>query len=374
MEGKKVEFLYLSEPDMIKAGVLDMSSCVQVIDETFKLLGQGDYLMGGPMENSHGLMLWFPKEPRGGHMPVAGPDRRFMAMPAYLGGRFNVAGQKWYGSNVANPARGLPRSILMVTLNDIDTSEPLAHMSGNLVSSMRTGAVPGVATKYLQSDGASVIGVIGAGVISRACLLAIAETLKNKKEARVYDLVKEKSQAFSDEMKALTGIDVHPVDTLEEAVRGCDIISVATSGAAQAEIKDEWVKAGAVIALTGTAKISDQLYMDSRIVVDNWKMHEEWIAEGQTHPDGIDSIMSWAPSAPLLKLYLDGRKKREDIHSLGDIALGSEPGRTDNKEKIIFVTGGMPVEDVAWAYQVYCRAKEQGIGQKLLLWDSPHWF
>ena len=58
----KIEFLYLSEEDMIQAGVLDMKKCVKVIDEMFKVVGKGDYLMGGPNENEHGIMLWFPEE------------------------------------------------------------------------------------------------------------------------------------------------------------------------------------------------------------------------------------------------------------------------------------------------------------------------
>lgn len=42
MAGKKTEFLYLSEPDMIKAGVLDVKRCVDVAEETFALLSEGD--------------------------------------------------------------------------------------------------------------------------------------------------------------------------------------------------------------------------------------------------------------------------------------------------------------------------------------------
>lgn len=49
-----------------------------------------------------------------------------MAMPAYLGGVFDMAGMKWYGSNCANKEKGLPRSILMLTLNDKDTGAPVA--------------------------------------------------------------------------------------------------------------------------------------------------------------------------------------------------------------------------------------------------------
>ena len=100
-----LDFIYLSEEDMIAAGVLNMKKCVQTMDDVFHLLGEGDYLMGGPYENSHGLMLWFPLKKRTEKMPVAGPDRRFMSMPAFLGGRFNVCGEKWYGSNVENTKR-----------------------------------------------------------------------------------------------------------------------------------------------------------------------------------------------------------------------------------------------------------------------------
>lgn len=42
----KVDFLYLDEPQMVKAGVTDMHHCVEVMEEAFHLLGQGDYVMG----------------------------------------------------------------------------------------------------------------------------------------------------------------------------------------------------------------------------------------------------------------------------------------------------------------------------------------
>ena len=146
--GKRTEFLYLSEQDMIDAGVLDAARCVDVCEEVFSLLATGDYLMGGPNHNSHGMGVVFPKETQFPNMPVAGPDRRFVAMPGYLGGRFDVCGLKWYGSNQANPKRGLPRSVLTVQLNDKETGEPLCLMSANLLSSARTGGVPAVAARY----------------------------------------------------------------------------------------------------------------------------------------------------------------------------------------------------------------------------------
>ena len=91
----RVDFLYLDEPSMIKAGVKDMHACVETMVEVYQLLGQGDYVMGGKNHNSHGVKIVFPKTSPFPNMPLDGPDRRFMAMVAYLGGRFNVAGEKW---------------------------------------------------------------------------------------------------------------------------------------------------------------------------------------------------------------------------------------------------------------------------------------
>ena len=104
--GQKTEFLFMSEPDCIAAGVLDAKLCVDNAEEVFRLLAQGDYLMGGAGRNSHGLPLVFPETSPFPAMPLAGPDRRFVALPAYLGGRFDVCGVKWYGSNAANGMLG----------------------------------------------------------------------------------------------------------------------------------------------------------------------------------------------------------------------------------------------------------------------------
>ena len=127
----KIDFLYLSEPDMIKAGVKDMKACVESMEKMLLLLKAGDYRMGGENGNSHGCMIMFPDHPKFPGMPRNTQDRRFMAMPAYLGGDYQMAGVKWYGSNIENKEKGLPRSILMMTLSDKDTGAPLAFMSAN---------------------------------------------------------------------------------------------------------------------------------------------------------------------------------------------------------------------------------------------------
>ena len=163
-----IDFLYLSEEDMIWAGVLDADRCVKTMEDVMSLFGKGDYIMGGPKGDEHGLQINFPKAKDIADFPLDnGPDRRFNAMPAYLGGRFQIAGQKWYGSNHENLKIGLPRSILMATLNDVDTGAPIAYMSANLLSAMRTGAMPAMAAGYLANKDSKVLSILGPGVINK---------------------------------------------------------------------------------------------------------------------------------------------------------------------------------------------------------------
>ncbi len=368
-----LDFLFLSEPDMLKAGVLDMKRCVRSMDDMFHVMGEGDYLMGSPSENHHGMMLWFPEKKRSEKMPVAGPDRRFMAMPAYLGGRFNVCGNKWYGSNIENQKKGLPRSILTVMLNDVDTGAPLALMSANLLSSMRTGAIPGVAVKYLQKKGASVLGVIGAGVISRSCLIAIRETMTALKEVRVYDLFPEKAQRFAEEMGRELSLNIRAVGSMREAVEGCEVVSVAASGLAPVEIADEWIAPGALIVATGAAMFSRECYLRNHVVFDNWKMHKDWLDELRDDPERLLGVNAGHPSAKLLLMVARGEVDGDHMVSFGDLLADPKLGRKSEDDVFLFLTGGMGTEDVAWGYDVYQEALRLGLGTRLTLWDKPHW-
>ena len=91
------------------------------------------------------------------------------------------------------------------------------------------------------------------------------------------------------------------------------------------------------------------------------------------HPDGIESTRDWAPSYQIFKLLQAGAVKEEDMISLSDVAVGKVSPRVSDEEKILFISGGLPVEDVSWGYTLYEEALKQGLGQELKLWDQAHW-
>ena len=369
--GKKTEFLYLSEQDMIDAGALDYARCIDVEEEIFRLLSVGDYVMGGDKHNSHGIMMKFPKESPFPNMPTDAPDRRFMAMPAYVGGRFNVAGQKWYGSNIINPTRGLPRSILMVMLNDADTCEPLALMSGNLISSVRTGCVPAVGVRHLARKDAEVCACIGAGPVSKACFEGIVLEAKNLKKLIVCDLILEKAEAFAKEMSEKYGIEAKGTTCLEEAVRSGDIISVAASSVKPINLVNDWLKKGSLIIFSGRCNIDEDYFMSSKLIVDNAKMHEVYFDEHMMLPENERFINGIGVQA--YRMMYEGKLPPvTETVSLGDIICGTKVGRESDDDRICFIAGGMPVWDVGWGFDLYNSAKEKGLGQTLTLWEDPY--
>ena len=374
MNEAKVDFLYLSEKDMIAAGVENMAGCVDAMEEMFKLMKVGDYRMGGANGNSHGCMVMFPEKSPFPEMPVDGPDRRFMAMPAYLGAPFDMAGMKWYGSNAENRKKGLPRSILMLTLNDKDTGAPLAYMSANILSAYRTGAVPGVGFKYFAPEDAKVIGIIGPGVMSKTAFDA-AMTVRPgielvKVKGRGLESLK-KFEAFVKEKYPQVRVEI--VDSIEEAVRDADIVSAATSSPTgdpneYPYIKEEWIKKGAIIETTAALRFDDDFIINrARTVTDNIKLYEAW--EEEMKPEAYRTIP--IPAVHVMDLIEEGKMTKDQVDDLGDVLLGNIPVHRKKDEIVIYSVGGMPVEDVAWGTVVYRNALKKGIGTKLNLWDTP---
>ncbi len=361
-----IDFLYLNEADALKAGVDNLPRCVEVMEEMFRLLGEGDYLMGGANHNSHGMKIYFPESTPFKNMPIKGADRRFMALIGYLGGRYNVCGQKWYGSNMANKEKELPRSILTCMLNDPDTGAPLVLMSANILSAVRTGAVPGVAAKYMAKKDSKVLGLIGVGVIGKSCARSILETCKSLEEVKIYDISSDLAKSVANELSQTYGVKAYTVNTLEEAIRDSDILNFATAGEKSPELPEEWVKPGVLVLLPGSADMTKEFFTSQTIVVDNWKMYEAYKEEQQSLPGGFANNNSGICGS-LMDYVFGGILPLEKVINLGDVVAGKHTGRQSDKENIIFITDGMCVEDIAWAYEVYQNALKDNIGVKLNL-------
>ena len=362
---------------MIQAGVTDSAACVETMEETLILLADGDYRMAGASANSHGAQINFPAEPAHEGMPADGPDRRFMAMPAYLGGRFQSAGVKWYGSNTENRNHELPRSIHVFVLNDAVTGAPKAIMSANLLSAYRTGAVPGVGVKHLAVEDAETVGIIGPGVMSRTIFASALSQRPGIRRVKIKGRSEGSTRRVAEELRAkYPELEVEVVDSEKAAIEGSDILIAGTSTSPDGPsgfpyFKREWIKPGALILCPAAARFDDDFIAsdDANLVVDYTGLYGEWFNENG--PDITYEQLLGIPGNRWWDMTAEGTLAKDRLVNIGDIAAGRALGRVDDEQIFIYSIGGMPVEDVAWAYDVYHNALEQGIGTSLNLWHTP---
>lgn len=373
---QRVDFIYLNEQDMIRAGVKEMDKCIDSIEDMFVLLHKGDYRMGGENANEHGIRVSFPKTTDIEGMPIHKPDYRFMAMPAYLGGRFKMFGIKSYGSNPDNAQKGLPRSILMMQLMDAITGAPLAYMSANILSAMRTGATVGVGARHLPIKNPKTVGIIGPGTMSRytmAAFLSAQPTIETVK-------IKGRSQKGIDNFVSYckdtfpTIKDYIVCDEISEACKDSDIVFFGTTNAAKYEdnptVKKEWLKKGALVIAASALLVNTEFLSDKdvKLISDNYAMYDGW---GSGQPLPTQKNVSTLLGMGFYDAVTEGRISRESIVDIGEILSGEKSGRDNEEQILLYAVGGMPIEDVAWGYEIYMNALEKGIGTKLNVWDIP---
>lgn len=112
----------------------------------------------GDSANPHSSFLRFPHQERS----------RIISLPAYLGGAFEVAGNKWIASFPDNTRHGVPRASATLILNDCVSGYPFACMESSIVSATRTAAsaVLGAQT-LLGTRRARRVGIVGTGLIAQ---------------------------------------------------------------------------------------------------------------------------------------------------------------------------------------------------------------
>ncbi|MDR3363547.1 MAG: ornithine cyclodeaminase family protein [Clostridiales Family XIII bacterium] len=352
----KVEFLYLSQDDCVKAGGLDMKGALKATERSFFLHGKGDFIL--------------PPKPviRWGGEDSEETIGRIMSMPAWLGGSaykdeleakigigpVNTSGIKFIPSKPWNPAKyNLPRANAIEIIVDPETLMPQAIMDATLVSAMRTGAASGVAAKYLAKPGAKTLTVFGSSVIGKTQLLGVANALAGIERAKVYSPNAEHVKAFVEEMKGKVDVELVAATSYEDAQRGADVICTATMAKSPYIVPEWWDEGVTHIETSFWDTPPEALKYMGKIFADDW---------GQVKHHGAD--VSW-------RAVRDGFIPETAIcGNLGQVVTGELPGRGGSKEKIFFNPIGMGIHDLSEAFRVFESAKAQGIGRVLPLWDS----
>jgi ornithine cyclodeaminase len=345
MPGPDTSFRYLSQEDVVAAGGLDMAAVVDVIERAFRVKADGQVVM--PPK----VMITWSDEP--GTEELHG---RIMAMPAYVGGEFDVAGLKWIPSVPQNPERnGLPRANALVVLSARETGLPLAVMDGTIVSAMRTGAVTGVAVRHLAREDDAVACLLGAGVLAHTQLDALRVVMPALREVRVYDPNLERAARFADRQSQATGLGVSAAGSAEEAVRGAQVVVPATM-AVEPTFEPGWLDPGVTVVLVSSLDGPESLHaVTDLLVVDDWE-HES-THEGRYACRLVEAGILDAAGGEAVEL--------------SDVVAGRHPGRTAPGQRIVVSPVGLGMDDVTTAKYVLDRAAAAGLGTELRLRSGP---
>ncbi len=339
-------FIYLDQEEVIRAGALDMARVIERVELALSLLETGDVV-----DPPKSVLRW-SEDPE-----MESVRGRINFLSAYLGGDIDSVGMKWVGSFPANRDRGIPRATALIILNDPITGVPVALMEGSIISAARTGAMTGVAAKYLARKDTSSVGIIGTGVQARTQLLALCAALEHISEVKVYNRTRETAIRFATEMESRTGKRITVVDSPADAVRGLDLALVATT-AHQPLMEGAWLSPGMLsVQFSGHECDFEVIRRAQKLVCDEWETvkHRGITTPAVMHQQGLleDS-----------QIYAD----------LGEIVTGKKAGRESPDELIHFAAIGLGVNDVAVASMVFETATAMGLGTPLSLWKSPMWF
>ena len=303
--------------------LLTMPECIATMEEALTALARGEV-----------------HQPLRSIVRAEGAKGFLGLMPAYRAGANPAYALKEICLFPGNPARGLDTHLGAVLLHSGDTGELLAVMNASAITAIRTAAVSAVATKLLARDDAQILAILGAGVQAKSHLRAIP-VVRDIREARVYSRTHAHAEALG---------DVRVFDSVEECVRGADIIVTATSSR-KPVLRREWIAPGTHINAVGSS-IAAVRELDSAAVAASSLFVDRRESTLNESGDYLMALRDGAISGP-------SHIRAE----LGEILIGQAAGRTSRDQITLFKSLGIAIEDLATAQFLFNKAKTSERGQ-----------
>src|SRR6266568_2591783 len=279
------------------------SECIQIVREAY--LAHAD----GRCVNPDSYFLRFPEK----------PDCRIIALPAYIGNGFDVAGLKWIASYPANIRRGFPRA-----------------------SAARTAASAVLAAHWLngQSHRVTSLGIVGTGFIARYVYEFLVDTGWAIEEVRLHDRSPLESEKFKNTAcRPEQHRSVTIVPDVAQLVRACDLILFTTVASAPHIADATLFEHNPLVLHISLRDLAPEILLESQNVVDD-----------------VEHVMK-ANTSPHLAEQKTGNRSFV-TGTLADIITGR---RSVNRSRpIIFSPFGMGILDLAVGKWVYDQAVAAG--------------
>lgn len=316
--------IYINSGLIEDAGI-NWSETMEVIENTVHTLAENDFAQ--------------PIKP---YLRYRNMENRIIAMPAFIGGKYNKAGIKWISSFPGNLSKGIPRAHSVIILNEVETGKPEAVFNTPLLSIIRTASVSGVFAKnFLEARKLSKvnIGIIGFGPIGIHHYKLFSQIFAGViDKVFLYDIrgIERSKYAFLKD-------NVEIVNSWQEAYHDSDIFMTCT--VSKAPYIDEKPKAGSLQLNVSLRDYKDEIYeyVKSSVFVDDW-------------------MEACRENTDIERLHLNKGLSEKQTYSIQDAVYRNAIESIPSDVPVMFNPMGMAVFDISIASYYLQKINDRNIG------------
>jgi len=309
--------LYLSEQEV--ARLLTMEACIEALDQAFRQWAEG---------------------------LASNRPRARAALRGGLLHTLSAASDTWGRMAAKVYATTRAGARFVVLLFDGRTSDLLAILEAHALGQTRTGAATGLATRSMARPEARTLAVVGTGWQARGQARGVA-AVRPLREIRACGRDPDRLDRFRRDVEEACRVPVVPAASVEECVRGADIVVTATSSE-RPVLRGAWLAPGTHLNAVGSNRAErreideEAVRRAGRIVVDSLEQARLEAGDLLAAPGSLERALE-----------------------LSQVVAGRQPGRGDPSEITLFKSLGIGLEDLAAASLVYDLALEAGAGRPL---------
>ena len=302
---------------------------IEIVERAYKAHAQGASSL------PHSTFLRFPED----------EANRIIALPAYLGQEFGVAGMKWVSSFPGNLNQGVDRASAVVILNSPHTGRPEALIEGSIISAKRTAASAALAAKVFHQGRQNICaGIIGTGLINFEVVKSLMAVYPDLQTLVVYDLDEARAVQFKNKcLDTFEQLEICVERDINHVLKKCSLISFATT-ATQPYVTD----------LSSCPPETTILHVSLRDLSPQVILACDNVADDISHVCRAGTSLHLAEQLVGHRDFIRG--------TLADILLGQSPVRKNDGSTVVFSPFGLGVLDLAVSKHVSELALQRGMG------------
>lgn len=322
--------LILNQSEVTRA--LPMKVCIRLMREALTALARGEAVQ--PLRR-----------------PLVMPEGRgvLVVMPGYLAPS-DALGLKVITAFPGNQGTPFDSHQGAVLLFEPEHGSLIAVMDATSITAIRTAAASGVATDVLARADAGDLAILGAGSQALTHIEAVG-AVRPIRRCRIWSRTRDRAQALAALAGERFGLRIEVCATAREAVADADIVCTTTA-ATDPIIEAGWLRPGTHLNVVGSASAKKR------------EVDSATIKRARVFVDRRESALNEA--GDLLIPISEGVITEEHILAeLGEVLIGTRPGRGSMEDITLFKSLGIAVEDLAAARHVYQEAVRRGLGKEV---------